>query len=333
VARVLSMPSVVYFGEDSSLIALRAASDGYPLRGRLKTAAEPFGPAQVAEGIPAPGEAWADSRLLARLGASVGSTLAVGAAKFKVTRVLDYRPDQGAGFADLSTTLLVNVADIPATELIQPGSRVSRAVLFAGDPDDVAQFREWLEARKKKGERLQAIADASPQIRASSDRAGRFLSLASVVSVLLSAIAVAMAARRYARRHLDNVALMKCMGASQGFVLRQTLLAAGFERVVVREADILECDLAAIAREAGGPLTVVGNLPYNISSQVVVRLIEARRDVTRAVLMFQRELAARLTALARVRADEEEIAANPRSRSAVMRVAERTEVHWPEATR
>lgn len=79
-------------------------------------------------------------------------------------------------------------------------------------------------------------------------------------------------------------------------VLRQTLQAAGLERVVVREGDILECDLAAIAREAGGPLTVVGNLPYNISSQVVVRLIEARRDVTRAVLMFQRELAVRLTA-------------------------------------
>ncbi len=244
VARVLSMPSVVYFGEDSSLIALRAASEGYPLRGRLKTAAEPFGPAQVADGIPAPGEAWADSRLLARLGASVGSTLAVGAAKFKVTRVLDYRPDQGAGFADLSTTLLVNVADIPATQLIQPGSRVSRAVLFAGDPDDVAQFREWLEARKKKGERLQAIADASPQIRASSDRAGRFLSLASVVSVLLSAIAVAMAARRYARRHLDNVALMKCMGASQGFVLRQTLLQLVVIAVLVTVAGTIAGYLA-----------------------------------------------------------------------------------------
>jgi 16S rRNA (adenine1518-N6/adenine1519-N6)-dimethyltransferase len=79
-------------------------------------------------------------------------------------------------------------------------------------------------------------------------------------------------------------------------VLRQALQAAGHAHVIVLEADILECDLAAFAREAGGPLTVVGNLPYNISSQVIVRLIEARRDVTRAVLMFQRELAERLTA-------------------------------------
>jgi putative ABC transport system permease protein len=224
VARILSMPSVVFLGDESSLVTLRAATEGYPLRGRLKVADRPFGPARVADGIPAPGEAWADSRLMARLGAAVGSDLAVGAAKFRITHVLDYRPDQGAGFADLSTTLLINMADVPATELIQPGSRVSRAVLFAGDPGKIDAFRAYLEARKGRGERLEAVADSSPQIRSSSDRAGRFLSLASMVSVLLSAIAVAMAARRYARRHLDNVALMKCMGASQGFVLRQTLL-------------------------------------------------------------------------------------------------------------
>jgi putative ABC transport system permease protein len=224
VARVLSMPSVVFLGEESSLVALRAVSEGYPLRGRLKVADRPFGVATVAVGIPGRGEAWADSRLLARLGAEVGSTLSVGATQFVVTRVLDYRPDQGAGFGDLSATLLINIEDVPATELIQPGSRVSRAVLLAGDPGDVAAFRESLEKTKKGGERLQAIADASPQIRASSDRAGRFLSLASLVSVLLSAIAVAMAARRYARRHLDHVALMKCMGASQSLVLRQTVL-------------------------------------------------------------------------------------------------------------
>jgi putative ABC transport system permease protein len=224
VARILSMPSVVFHGEASSLVALRAVGDEYPLRGRLKIADEPFGPARTTDAIPAPGEAWADSRLLARLDAPVGTRLSVGAHEVTVTQVLDYRPDQGAGFGDLSATLMINLADVPATELIQPGSRVSRAVLFAGDPDDVERFREYLHEAKQPGERLQAIADASPQIRASSDRAGRFLSLASLVSVLLAAVAVAMAARRYASRHLDSVALMKCMGASQSFVLAQTLV-------------------------------------------------------------------------------------------------------------
>jgi len=224
VARILSMPSVVFHGEESSLVALRAVGDGYPLRGRLKVADEPFGPARPTDTIPQLGEAWADSRLLARLGVPVGARLSVGAHEVTVTQVLDYRPDQGAGFGDLSATLMINLGDVPATELIQPGSRVSRAVLFAGESGDVARFREYLRSNKQTGERLQAIEDASPQIRASSDRAGRFLSLASLVSVLLAAVAVAMAARRYASRHLDSVALMKCMGASQGFVLRQTLV-------------------------------------------------------------------------------------------------------------
>ncbi len=223
-ARLESMPSVVFFGQESSLIALRAVGPGYPLRGRLKTADQPFGAGTVTDDIPAPGEAWADSRLLAKLGAQVGSSLEVGAHSVRVTRVLDYRPDQGSGFADLSATLLINRADLPATQLVQPGSRVSRALLFAGDPGPVEDFRAWLKAAKQRGERVQSVADASPQIRASADRAGRFLSLASLVSVLLSAIAVAMAAQRYARRHLDTVALMKCMGAPQRFVLLQTVV-------------------------------------------------------------------------------------------------------------
>lgn len=224
VARVVTMPSVVFLGAESSLVALRAAGPGYPLRGRLKVADRPFGPSRPTHAIPGPGEAWADSRLLGKLGAGVGARLEVGALPVVVTRVLDYRPDQGSGFADLSATLLINLEDLPATQLIQPGSRVTRAVLFAGEPAAVAAFRKDLEIRKRPGERLQSLADASPQIRASSDRAGRFLSLASLVSVLLAAIAVAMAARRYARRHLDGVALMKCMGAPQAFVLRQTLV-------------------------------------------------------------------------------------------------------------
>ncbi|HEX7375050.1 MAG TPA: ABC transporter permease, partial [Steroidobacteraceae bacterium] len=152
VARLMSMPSVVFNGQESSLVALRAVSTGYPLRGRLKVAQRAFGPAVETRDIPQPGQAWADSRLLAKLGADVGTRLQVGATTVTVTQVLDYRPDQGSGFADLSATLMINIADIPATQLIQPGSRVTRTLLFAGDAVDVKNFREWLEAAKKPGE-------------------------------------------------------------------------------------------------------------------------------------------------------------------------------------
>jgi 16S rRNA (adenine1518-N6/adenine1519-N6)-dimethyltransferase len=79
-------------------------------------------------------------------------------------------------------------------------------------------------------------------------------------------------------------------------LLRTELLAAGIDNVDVREADILRVDLVSVSREAGRPLVVLGNLPYNISSQVLVQLIHARSGVDRAVLMLQKEMAQRICA-------------------------------------
>ncbi len=223
-ARTLSFPSVVFRGEDSSLAAIRAVSAGYPLRGAVRIADEPFGPGRVTAAIPGEGEAWLDSRLMARLGVAVGDTVSIGAAAFRVTQVLDYRPDQGSAFVDLAASLLMNISDIPATQLLQPGSRATHAILFAGEPAEVREFKAWIESRKQRGERLVDAAEESPQIQSATERAGRFLNLSALITVLLGAVAVAMAARRYVRRHLDNVALMKCMGASQDFVLRVVVL-------------------------------------------------------------------------------------------------------------
>ncbi len=223
-ARAMSLVSVVFYGERSQLTSLRPVSAGYPLRGQVRIADQPFATARTIDEIPAPGEVWADARVLATLNAPVGASLNIGASRLKVTRVLDYRPDQGATFVELAPNMLMNIDDVPATQLVQPGSRVTYLELFAGRPNQVAAFKDYLEAARKPGERLLDIAEASPQIRSSMDRASRFLNLAGLVSVLLAAIAVAMAARRYAYRHLDNVALMKCLGASQRFILAISVL-------------------------------------------------------------------------------------------------------------
>jgi len=79
-------------------------------------------------------------------------------------------------------------------------------------------------------------------------------------------------------------------------LLRTELLAAGIDNVEIREADILRVDLDAMARETGRLLVVLGNLPYNISSQVIVQLIHTRRRIDRAVLMLQKEMAQRICA-------------------------------------
>lgn len=223
-AQTTSMPSVVFTGEANTLAGIIGASNGYPLRGELKTSPGLLGTTTIAEGIPEPGEAWASPRLLARLGVDTGVTIEVGATELKITRVLEHRPDEGWRFADLAPSLLINQADLDKTQLIQPGSRVSYRLLFAGKRNDVESFKSSLDGKLATGERLSDINDSNPQIRSAMERSGRFLNLASLVSVLLAAIAVAMAARRYSYRHRDRIALMKCMGASRKDLVRDSLL-------------------------------------------------------------------------------------------------------------
>ncbi len=231
-AQVLSFPTAIFSGELSQLAALNAVTENYPLRGRVRIADEPFGAARTTDDIPGRGEAWIDARIIAQLKLSLGTTLRIGAASFRVTEVLDYRPDQGTGFVNLAPAALINYEDIGATQLIQPGSRATYAALFAGTPAAIADFRETLNKTKAPGERLRDVEESSRQLNSAIDRASRFLNLASLASVLLAAVAVAMGARRYASRHIDAVALMKCMGAAQGFVLSISIVELSLLAVI-----------------------------------------------------------------------------------------------------
>jgi putative ABC transport system permease protein len=215
--------SVVFKGEASQLASLRAVSQGYPLRGKVKLSDEPFGAAEALVAHPGPGEVWPESRLAVALGANVGDELAIGAGTFRISRILISRPDQRATFLELAPSLLMNHADLPATQLIQPGSRMRYSRLFAGERGQVLDFKKWLEDNKKPNEEIEDVEDSAPQIKSAIDRSARFLSIASLVAVLLCAIAVAMAARRYVQRHLDAVALLKTLGATRGFTLAVSL--------------------------------------------------------------------------------------------------------------
>ena len=223
-AQKIGLLSVVFKGEQSQLANLRAVTAGYPLRGKVLVDEVPFGKGHHTAGIPAPGEAWPDSKLVAALGARIGDTLAVGASSVRITQILISRPDQGGTFADLAPTVLTNAVDLPATQLIQPGSRIRYSALFSGTRPRIDAFKRWLAAHVAHGERVLDVTEESPQIKNAVDRAGRFLSLASLVAVLLCAIAVAMAARRYVQRHLDSVALLKTLGATRSFILSVSLL-------------------------------------------------------------------------------------------------------------
>jgi putative ABC transport system permease protein len=223
VARKTGTFSVVFNGDVSQLSSLRAVSAGYPLRGKVKLSDVPFGTPEIATGIPGRGEVWPESRLAAALGAEVGTQLNIGASTFRVSKILISRPDQGATFLELAPSLLMNEEDLAATDLVQPGSRIRRAQLFAGERSAIEDFKAWLEKNKKPNEEIEDVEDSAPQIKSAIDRSSQFLSIASLIAVLLCAIAVAMAARRYVQRHLDSVALLKTLGATRGFTLLVSL--------------------------------------------------------------------------------------------------------------
>ena len=217
-------PSVIMIDTESSLATVSAVGDRYPLRGNLLISEKMFGATSTAAGIPGRGEAWAEPGLLARLGADAGATIKIGSAFFEVTRVLEYKPDQNLGFMAFAPGVVVNIEDVPAMEVVSAGSRVTYKQLFAGRNADLEAFSAAVKPALGMTERLRTVEDAGEQITAAIERARRFLTLASLVTVILAAVATAMAARRYALRHLDNIALVKSLGATQGFIQTSTFL-------------------------------------------------------------------------------------------------------------
>jgi putative ABC transport system permease protein len=231
-AEVVSFPTVVMVGDASQLSTLYAASDGYPLRGQVRVADGMDSAAYSAAGAPRPGRVWAEAGLLARLGADVGGRVTVGAMQLTVDRVLKHRPDQTMGFDTFAPSLLMNLEDLEATQLIRPGSRASWSQLFAGEPADVDRFQQWFSDARQPDERMQTAGRTEDRISGAIERAESYLSLASMITLLLAATAVAVSARRYAATQVDGVALLKCLGAKQSLVLTATLMELGIIGIV-----------------------------------------------------------------------------------------------------
>ena len=223
-AEAFGFPTVAIAGEEGrSLTVVNAVTSAYPLRGKVKVSDRLFGDSYVPEGIPERATVWAEPGLMARLGVEVGDTIKLGAAEFVLTRVLEFRPDQSLGFMTLAPSVLVHIDDVPQMDVVRTGSRVTYRQLYAGSPGDIEKFKESISAELGEEERISTVDDASEQISAAIDRAKRFLTLASLVTVILAAVATAMASRRYALRHLDTVALLKSIGATQSFVQRSMM--------------------------------------------------------------------------------------------------------------
>ena len=236
--------------EDSSagksrLIALKVVDDGYPLRGQLKyatTVANTVGSesAHAAQGnkkpitqetkttskkkshlqkIPQPGEVWAEASALDALGLQVGAHLWLGDKRLSVGGVLLQEPDRGAGFMNFAPRVMMHRADLDATGLVQPASRITWRFAVVGEPETVERFVTWAQEHVKlpqvRGVRVESLSTGRPEMRQTLDRAGKFLNLVALLAALLSAVAVALAARSFASKHLDDCAMLRVLGLRQ----------------------------------------------------------------------------------------------------------------------
>jgi putative ABC transport system permease protein len=206
-------------GGASRLVAFKSVQGGYPLRGSLTVAQAPGAPEQVTRDIPAPGEVWVDAPLLDALGLAMGDALLLGDAQLRIARVIVIEPDRGAGFMSFAPRVMVNAADVPATGLVQPASRLTYRFAVAGEPGPVRTFVEWAEKEATQpgvhGVRLESLESGRPEMKQTLDRAQKFLSLVALLAALLSAVAVALAARGFAASHLDASAMLRVLGQSQ----------------------------------------------------------------------------------------------------------------------
>ncbi len=215
----LSFTSMIAAGDRFQLASVKAVRPPWPLRGHPAVADHPGAEDRPAKGLPQPGEAWLDARLFHRLDVAPGDSIEIGNAHFVARRVLAFDPGLRMDLLGLAPRVLIHADAVAATGVVRPGSRLSHSLLLAGPTDALQRFRTWVEPRLEAGQQLVGLHQGRRMTGAALVRAERFLGLAVLMALVLAGVAIAMAARRYSRRHHDSAALMRCLGASGGELL------------------------------------------------------------------------------------------------------------------
>ncbi len=231
-AQTIVFPSMATVGSHSKLASLKAVSPQYPLRGALRVQSNSQGNG-VTTG-PDQGFVWVDPAMLASLHANEGDSIWLGKKSFVIGGILERELDRGAGFMNFAPRVMMSLADLSDTGLIGLGSRVTYRLLLAGADEQIKAYGSWanqsIEKEGLKGIRIETLENAQPVMRKTLERADRFLSLIALLTAMVAAVAIALSAHRYTRKQADACAVLKCLGASSGMIIRregQTLLGLG----------------------------------------------------------------------------------------------------------
>lgn len=218
-AKTIEFASVVINDEELLLTGAKAVSRQYPLRGYLKTRSSVEQQERLQYSGPLKGETWVDQRVLSALNLQLGEALMLGDKTLRITRVLSYEPDKKTNFYSFSPRVMFNEADLAATHILQPGSRVSYVFQFSGDAQQLAGFKAWVKPLLGASQRIMDLHEDRPELGSALTRAERYLGLSSIIVVLIAGVAIVMSSRRYSERHFNMTAILRCLGSQQNEIL------------------------------------------------------------------------------------------------------------------
>jgi len=245
VADVANFISMTRNGDNAQLTGMRAVSEGFPLRGKLRVTEVLNEPDQETSAVPPPGAAWIDERMAQALDLKVSDVVEVGKLKLTVGAILTLEPDRSASFFNFAPRLMMRIEDLAASGLVTTGSRVRYSLLVAGEHETVVAFENWVKPRLERGQRLESLISARPEVGTTLDRAQNFVGLTALLAVILAAVAVSLSTRRYSMRHQDAYAVMRCFGASAPRLFR--LAATEFAMLAVA-ASLIGCAIGFAAQ-------------------------------------------------------------------------------------
>lgn len=234
--RTYEFPSMVIHGDTSQLVEIKAIEDSFPLRGHLTIGQFGTDVGRAVQSAPRSGEVWIEPRLATLLDIKLGDQLQVGEAKLVVSALLLREPSRGGNMFSFAPRLMMNASNLAATQLIQYGSRVKYQLLLAATPEIIQRYSTEIKPKLGRGERIEDVRNARPEIKTALDKAQQFLGLSAMVSVVLAMVAMLLSSLPYIKQSLNTFALMRCFGAQQNTVLQiltiQTLIIALFSALI-----------------------------------------------------------------------------------------------------
>ncbi len=213
-SQALGFSTMAFANDNLQLVRVRSVQNNYPLKGFNQVSNEFYGKGQRLKGAPSVGHVWAEERILQKLNASIGDDIEIGEAVFKVEKILQQDADRSGSLFSPFGRLLMNRSDVDKTQVVSEGSRIWFKHYYTGSEEALNDFVTWLEPKLDKAEKLGGIKDSQNNVSDALGKAQQYLSLASLISVLLAAVAIALCAQRYSERHFNTAALLRCLGAS-----------------------------------------------------------------------------------------------------------------------